>query len=352
MGWGVSGSRATSWRRLSSCWSARSSCFRAASWRCACAATLAWALYRLDQFDLAAEQFEQLPGQGALVAQLRALGDRVPYRLPPSVSAITLPLLGTDPLPVVSLTIGSQEHAFVVDTGSSQMVIDSSLLEGLHLPDFGTREVTFAGGQRAAIGHTLLPRVMMGDATIHDVPAEIMEVRRHAPQIAGFVGTNLLQRFHVLFDWQAETMALRVPRAGAFAEWGAMQATPLLFMDSHLLLAPLRLNTHETMAFLATGLAGGSFVVPRSTVVQAGLASDEQAMEGVGAGGSAAFGLVRAEQMCLGGWCRDGMEGLSGAFPAELEWRYGFRVGAMVSHEFLKGERLGFDFQGGQLFLS
>ncbi len=307
---------------------------------------LAWGLYRLERFDLAAEQMAHLPEGEALAAQLRAFGDRAPYRLPPDVEELVIPFLGTDPLPVIGLTIGNQEHPFVIDTGSSQLVVDSSLLRELSLPNFGTREATFASGQRAPIGHTIVPTVGLGETTIRDVPAEVMDVRRFAPQISGFIGTNFLARFHLLFEWEGEVLRLRPRGRAPFAEWGTMERVPFLFFDSHLLLARATLNQHETMAYLASGVTGGGFLVPTSTVLQAGLTREEAVREGIGAGGALEpLSLVQAAQLCLGGWCRTQVTGFGGLFPAELEWRYGFRVGALLSHEFLHGRQWGIDFE-------
>ncbi|MDQ4077760.1 MAG: aspartyl protease family protein [Chloroflexota bacterium] len=312
---------------------------------------LAWTLYRLDRFDLAAAHLEQLPELQALAAQLRAFEARPPYDVPPDVEEIVVPFLGTDPLPVISLTIGNTSHPFVIDTGSSQLVIDTGIFSEMELVSYGTHEATFASGQRAPVGYSILPEVMLGMVPVKDVPVEVMDVRRYAPQISGFVGINFLQRFHVLCDWREQLLRLRPRGNEPFVEWARMTAIPVWFFDTHLLLAPARLNRHETIAYLATGMAGGAFTVPQSTVEQAALDRAEEFVEGVGAAGATALESLRAERLCLGEWCREDMSGFAGFFPSELEWRYGFHVGALISHQFLKKNKLGLDFNRLRLYL-
>jgi hypothetical protein len=313
-------------------------------------ADLAWAYYRLDRFDLAAEQFAHLPGRAALAAQLRSFGERIPYRQERPSDELEVPFLGTFPLPIVSLTLGKQEYPFVLDTGSAQLVIDQSIQREMQLPDLGSETATFASGHRAAVGYTSIPSVMMGDWVLRDVPAEVMDVRGMAPQLAGLIGTSFLQRFNLLFDWEAERLRLRPRHATPFAAFEEMTAVPFWFFDSHILLAPARLEDHSTLAYLASGMAGSAFTIPESTMQQAGLQATELSMEGVGAGGTSTLATVRAGRLCLGDWCRADQEGLAGFFPGDLEWRYGFQVGALIAHEFLLGNRWGIDFQRGRLY--
>lgn len=312
---------------------------------------LAWACYRLERFDLAADLFAHLPDEAGLAGHLRAMAEVSPYRLPVEVEEIALPFLGTDPLPIVAAVIEGKEYALVLDTGSREVVVDASLLRTHSLPDHGTHEATFASGQRAPVGYTLLPALWLGEVALRDVPAEVMDIRRFAPQLSGLLGTAFLQRFHMLCDWEGQVLRLRPRRAVPFHAFAAMTEVPLLLMDGHLIVTPARLNEQETMAYVASGLAGGAFTVPASTVRQAGLDGGAASIEGVGAAGATLLHGVRAQRLCLGSWCREEVEGLGGFFPEALEWRYGFRIGAIVSHAFLMGRRWGIDFTRMRMYL-
>lgn len=312
---------------------------------------LAWAYYRVERFDLAADHFARLPDEAGLAAHLRAMSDLSPYRLPVDVEEIALPFLGTDPLPIVAGVIGGQEYALVLDTGSREVVVDASLLRLHDLPDHGTHEAAFASGQRAPVGYTLLPSLWLGEVALREVPAEVMDIRRFAPQLSGLLGTAFLQRFHLLCDWEGQVLRLRPRRTDPFPAFAEMTEVPFLLLDGHLILAPARLNEQETMAYVASGMAGGAFTVPASTVRQAALGGSEGTIQGVGAAGATTVREVLARRLCLGGWCREDVEGLAGFFPEALEWRYGFRIGAIISHAFMKGRRWGLDFARMKMYL-
>ncbi len=311
---------------------------------------LAWAYYRLDRFELAAELFEQLPNQQALAHQLRAFDTLTPYQLAPDIEEIALPFLGTDPLPVVTVVIGGKEHAFIIDTGAAQLTLDTAFLRELNLPSHGTTNARLASGTHAPLVYTIVPEIRLGEATIHNVPAEVMDIRRYAPQISGFIGTNLLQRFHVLMDIEGEVLRLRPRRHQHPFAPGGMTKLPLFWLDAHLLFTPLRLNQHHTLAYLTTGLAGVDFAVPESTARQAQLGT-AGALEGISASGSESFDTVIADVVALGTWERSRVEGLLGFFPAELEWRYGFRVGAIASFALLRHKQIGINFEAMHLLL-
>lgn len=311
---------------------------------------LAWDLYRLDRFDLAAGYFEQLPGQEALVAQLRAFGERQPYRYAPGIERIDVPLMGSDPLLIVAVTLGGSEYPFVLDSGSGQLVIDQGLAERLALPDYGSRQVTFATGQRAAIGHTILPHLGLGDVTLREIPTEVMPVKRLAPQLAGFIGMDLLRRFHVEVDREALTLRLYPPHEAA-PRWPEQHEVPFLLFDSHLLLAPAHCNGQPFMAYLATGMAGSAFTMPESLADPLALHVGES-LEGVGAGGHHQLHTITAQEFCLGPYCQQQLPGLLGFFPPTLEWRYGFQVGALLGQSFLADRSWGLDFERMRLLIA
>lgn len=312
---------------------------------------LALTYYRLDRFDLAAEYFAILPGKEGLTAQLRAFGSTSPYRISSDVKEIAVPFLGTDPLPIITLVIGGREHAFVIDTGSGQLVIDSSFLREIKLPNYGLDEARFASGERAPVGHTIIPQVRLGEAVIHHVPAEVMDIRRFAPQISGFIGSTFLQRFHLLFDFTGQVFRLRPKRVKPFEQFKEMLAVPFWLFDSHLMLARSQINHHQTMAYITTALAGAAFTAPNSTFEQANLTRDKNTIEGISPTGSIELMRVKAEKLCLEQLCCEDITGLVGFFPAELEWRYGFRIGALVSHTFFRHQnRWGIDFKTMRLY--
>jgi hypothetical protein len=49
--------------------------------------------------------------------------------------------------------------------------------------------------------------------------------------------------------------------------------------------------------------------------------------------------------LSLGDARRQGLQGIAGAFPPQLEWAFGFRIGGLISHGFLRSYAVTFDFE-------
>ncbi|HYN87396.1 MAG TPA: aspartyl protease family protein, partial [Ardenticatenaceae bacterium] len=302
---------------------------------------LAWAYYRVGRYDLAAPVFASLPGHQPFARLLAAFGDRSGYLLPSDFAGVEIPLAATDPVPFVEVEVGSGSYLFVVDTGAGDVVLDTGLARQLELPFFGEREVTLAGGSRGVIGHARLPRLRIGSLEVRDLPVEVADVRRVAPQLHGFIGTNFLARFQATFDLANGRLLLR-PRDSDYHPSGEVDSAGFRLFDDHVLLAPGSLEGYATIFAVASGIAGAAVVVPQSSMRQAGLERalrPGEAIAGVGPGGSHQLLPFTASELRLGSATRQDVEGLAGPFYPDLEWRYGFRVGGVVAHDFLRGFR-------------
>lgn len=300
---------------------------------------LAWALYRLDRFDLAAEQFGELSGYEPLARKLATFGSDTPYRMPPDAPAIELSLLAADPLPFVNITIAGREHVFVVDTGAGELVLDITLLDELDLPNFGARKTTFAGGRRTAVTHSILPRLDLDGVTIENIPVEAVDIQSRAPQLSGFIGLNFLMHFRPTMDYAGQQLIL-APTSSAGSPLPSDAATEdvqLRLFDDHVLVAPGAINDHETHLVLASGMAGGAFTCPESTIKQANVdANADNTFGGVSVEGGEALVSLHAQQVRLGTMERSDVRGFAGGFSPSLEWRYGFRIGGIIAHDFLR----------------
>lgn len=315
---------------------------------------LAWTYRRLGRYDLAAPLFAALPGDFApLVRQLAAFGDRPGYLLDPTFERAAVPLAAVDPIPFIEVEVGSGSYLFALDTGSGDVVLDTGLVRDLDLPYFGERRVRYAGGQEGVIAHARLPRLGLHGLEVRDLPVEVADVRRRAPQLFGFIGTNFLARFRPTLDYAAATLTL-TNRAQPFTPPPAAQPLPFWLFDDHVMLARGALGSHETMVAVASGFAGATVAVPESTVTQAGLAltlRHDEALEGVGGAGSQAVIPFTLPELRVGPVVQRDVAGLAGLFFPDLEWRYGFRVGALVGHDFLRPSRWTIDWTGMRFWL-
>jgi hypothetical protein len=111
-------------------------------------------------------------------------------------------------------------------------------------------------------------------------------------------------------------------------------------------------KSQPLLLFVDTGLAGGGFTGPESTLKEAGIKLQEgQAIEGLGGGGKMASILFEVEELTLGDARERNIQGAYGPFPPHLEYAFGFRIGGLISHGFFRPYALTLDFTGMRYFL-
>jgi Aspartyl protease len=123
---------------------------------------LAEAFYRRDDFQQAAASLNgvevstnklitsQYPTLN--VAKLESFKGQTPYEVHGDGQTTRLKFLKTDPLPLVSVRVdGGDEVTFFIDTGGSEVALDTEFAKELGLPHFGEVQGTFSGGEHANV---------------------------------------------------------------------------------------------------------------------------------------------------------------------------------------------------------
>lgn len=127
---------------------------------------LAEAYYRQDDFQKAAASLsgvdvatskliiEQYPTLN--VAKLESFKGQTPYEVQGDGDTTRLKFVNTTgPLPVVSVRVnGGEEVTFFIDTGGSDLGLDTDFARELGLPNFGKVQGTFSGGEQAEVGQS------------------------------------------------------------------------------------------------------------------------------------------------------------------------------------------------------
>lgn len=159
---------------------------------------LAESHYRADEFGPVARLYRQL-GREARAAQLESFAGRKPYRT--DGSGAEVPFVQTDPLPVIEARVnGSGPVFFLIDTGASELILDSEFADSVGAGRFGADSATFAGDRRAQVEYGRADSVILGNLAVHDVPVRILSTRRFAAaaggrRVDGIVGTVFLYHF-------------------------------------------------------------------------------------------------------------------------------------------------------------
>jgi tetratricopeptide (TPR) repeat protein len=329
---------------------------------------LAEALYRKNDFFHAARELNGLGPQDAAklanystlnAAKLESFRDDDPYKLDKAAGESTrLPFIKSVPLPVVNVKInGGPAVAFFIDTGGSELLLDSEFASELKLKSFGSVQGTFSGGQHAEVGNSRIDSLTLGAWTIRNVPIGTLPIRSMSSmfgveQIDGCIGTNVLYQFLATIDYRSRELILRKKNMGTLKRFESAEnnkgtAVPFLIAGDHFMVAWGQANAiPPSLYFADSGLAGAGVKLAESTLKEAGIKLDEsKATEGQGGGGALKTIPYTVNQFSVGDITEHNVAGLyDGPFPWENA--FGFRLGGMFGNDFLKPYAVTFDFIG------
>jgi hypothetical protein len=269
-----------------------------------------------------------------------------------------VPLVQTDPLPMVRVRVDGHDAYFLIDTGSPNILIDSSFAEQLGLTVTRSGEGTFAGGRHASIGQATVARLDLGSWTIRNLPATVMPVPAvmgdATHRVLGVLGTGLLAHFVTTIDYRNARLVLRSPSLSAEVERDAeaRDATivPMWLVGDHFIFVHARAGTAAEGLFNVD--TGGTFGVEltRSALDPAGVSLDgDHASTGIGGGGVISF-VPFTTSVTLGSLTENHVGGVYtpqgdqyGIFP--------FDVIGTLSHGFFRHSAVTFDFRAMHLIV-
>ena len=311
---------------------------------------LAEVSYRRDDFATAAT-YQEAADNHPVAAKLRSFAGRRPYDIE-GPEFVRLPFVRTDPLPILTARLnGGAEARFLLDTGGAELILDEPFARATGIPTFGGQRSYFGGGRSATVVQGAAESLTLGDLTIRNLPVHVMNIGSIGPMLgepglAGIVGTCLLYRFLATIDYPGEALVLR-RKVSLGAPFADASDVPFMMADDHFMLTEGCLNDGPIdLFFVDSGLAGGAFACPSSTLKAAGIVRGSTGVaEGKGGGGAMKVWQFDVAALSLGGARREGLHGIAGAFPPQLEYEYGFRIGGLVSHGFLSAYAVTFDFE-------
>lgn len=346
---------------------------------------LAEAAYRRDDFQDAAGWLRRLATTvggvdrqelEVVIRKLEDLKGTTPYR--PDFGGdpreVRVPLVATDPLPVVNVTLNDRVTVpFFLDTGGHEVYVDRTLAADLGLVDYGTTSITGPGGKQGTEGHGRLDRMTLGDLRVHDLPVKTLDFTAlgfaealGGIPVKGAITTAFLYHFLPTVDYPGGALVLR-PRTPdglrSFEQRAGREqqhTVPFWLSGTHYILARGTINSSDPMLLLVdTGGAAIAFTGTNSTIQLAGVdLQHDQAQEGPGAGGATQAVPFVVDELTLGEVSARKLPGVF--FPeADLEdalrqdgvARREFAVGGIISHQYFRPYALTFDFDGMRLFL-
>ena len=334
---------------------------------------LAEALYRRDDFQKAAVALmgvdvsgnklirEQYPTLN--VAKLESFKGQTPYELTGNGTSTRVKFVKTDPLPIVNVRVnGGKEVTFFIDTGGSEVTLDTEFAKELGVSQFGAVQGTFSGGQHAQVQLGRVKSITLGDWTVKNVPTAMLPLRQLSEgfgvkQMDGIIGTTLFYHFLTTMDYPHGELVLRRKDAKSLEEFktqssGKRVTVPIWMASDHFMVGWGRVETlPPSLLFVDTGLTGAGVKLAESVIKAAGIKLDEsKASEGAGGGGTLKVIPYTVHQLSFGDIKEENVPGLyDGPFPWEN--MFGFYLAGMVGHDFFKPYAVTFDFQNMQIFL-
>jgi predicted aspartyl protease len=298
------------------------------------------------------------------VAKLESFKGQTPYEVQGDGDTTRLKFVNTTgPLPVVSVRVnGGEEDTFFIDTGGSELGLDTDFARELGLPNFGKVQGTFSGGEQAEVGQSRIEQLTLGAWTVKNVPVMTLPFRQLSAglgvkRIDGVIGTTLFYHFLATLDFPNGELVLRRKTPESLAEFaaepsGKSVAVPIWMASDHFMVGWGRVETlPPTHLFVDTGLAGAGVKLAESVIKEAGIKLEEdKAYEGAGAGGTLKIVPYTVNRLSFGDIEEAIVPGLyDGPFP--WEDTFVFHLAGMVGHDFFKPYAVTFDFATMQIYL-
>ena len=333
---------------------------------------LAEVFYRRDDFQKAAAALkgvdvssnklilEQYPTLN--VAKLESFKGQTPYELQGNGESTRVKFVRTDPLPVLNVRVnGGDEVTFFIDTGGSEVTLDTDFAKEIGVPQFGAVQGTFSGGQHQEVQLGRIESLTVGDWTIKNVPTAMLRLRQLSEglgvkQINGIIGTTLFYHFLTTMDYPKGELVLRRKTAKNLEEFkksaGKRVTVPIWMASDHFMVGWGRIETlPPSLLFVDTGLVGAGVKLAESIIKEAGIKLEEdKASEGAGGGGTLKIVPYTVHKLSFGDIKEENVQGVyDGPFPWENT--FGFDLAGMVGHDFFKPYAVTFDFRNMQIFL-
>ena len=222
------------------------------------------AFYRRDDFQSAAASLNGVEAASNKliisqyptlnVAKLESFKGQTPYQVQGAGEETRLKFLKIDPLPLVSVRVnGGDEVTFFIDTGGSEIALDTEFARELGVPQFGAVQGTFSGGQHAEVQQGRIESLTVGDWAVRNLPVVMLPLRQlseslGAKRIDGIVGTTLFYHFLATLDYPRGELVLRRKTANSLEQFAAASsgksvAVPFWIAGDHFMVGWGRVET-------------------------------------------------------------------------------------------------------------
>lgn len=317
----------------------------------------------LDGIDVSTNQLVISQYPTLNTAKIASFKGQTPYEVHGDGEITRLKFVKSDVLPVVTVRVNDgEEVTFFIDTGNSEVALDTDFAREIGAQLFGAVQGTFSGGQTTEVQNGRADSITVGDWTVKNLPVVVLPLRQLSEglgvkRIDGCIGTNLLYHFLATLDYPNGELVLRRKNGKGNDSLGATSskksnAVPFWIAGDHFMVGWGRVEAiPPALLFVDTGLAGAGVKLAESVLNQAKITLEkDKATKGAGAGGQLTIVPYVVRRLSFGSVEENNVPGLfDGPFP--WEEKFGFHLAGMVGHDFFKRYSVTFDFENMKIFL-
>lgn len=334
---------------------------------------LAETYYREDNFEKAADVLNGIDvSSNQLIisqyptlnkAKLASFKGQTPYEVQGKGEITRLKFVKSDVLPIVTVRINAgEEVTFFIDTGGSEVALDTDFAKEIGVQLFGGVTGTFSGGQTTEVQIGRADSITVGDWTVRNLPVAVLPLRQLSEglgvkRIDGCIGTTLLYHFLATLDYPHNELVLRRKTAAASRQFaattaGKVKSVPIWIAGDHFMVGWGRVESlPPALLFVDTGLAGAGVKLAESVLKEAKIELEkDKATQGAGGAGQLTTVPYVVRRLSFGSVQETNVPGLyDGPFP--WEELFGFHLAGMVGHDFFKRFAVTFDFEKMRILL-
>lgn len=272
-------------------------------------------------------------------------------------NGVRVPLLATDPLPLVELRVNGHVAHCIIDTGGPDLTLDPQFAKSVGLKPVDSGQTgQFAGNrslqmQSASGANALIGGISIPNLTVDLIPSWGMGFFP-GQRVDGIIGTVFLSRFRATLDYPHHQLILEPRNANPALATNAIIA-PVWLVGDHFIITHGSVNSMENLTLMVdTGFAGGGFVPSESIIATAHVRTfPDKATNGVGGGGEVKLVPATADRLCVAAACQANVPGgyTPGGSPTD---GFPFKISATASHIFFEQYALTFDFANMRLIMT
>jgi hypothetical protein len=255
--------------------------------------------------------------------------------------------------------LNGQSVLMAIDTGARDVLLDQSVARRCKVRELPGQRIEFWMGSRLAVRNAMVDRLELGGARIARIPAGTLSLRKwsieihpHSEQVAGVIGLEMLRRFTPTLDYRKSRLELR-PRDATLSVAEGAQRVPFQIWGLSELTVFGSISGGRRMALVVqSGVPGCAVGAPAEVFEEVGVRAGVLSRMVKGAGtwlSGRPWSRVTVPTVTLGPVAADRVAGWSGALDSSELWRHGVRRDGLLSHDFFRGKRVTFDWDGQEL---